>query len=164
MSNYVKLLNNLKELSLNNIKLNFHKYIEMINDPEKSLIDALYILFVGTSEVGKTHLATSIGIKSATNTYSTQFIHFQELIQQFKKALTKNKLDTRLKHFSKYKFLIIDEIGYLPIDTDAANLFFIQNRLQFIFYTHMASFFLYKHIILINLNLFQLYKNTKKHA
>jgi len=33
-------------------------------------------------------------------------------------------LESRIKHFSKYKVLIIDEIGYLPIDNDAANLFF----------------------------------------
>jgi len=43
---------------------------------------------------------------------------------QLKKALAENRLDVRLKHYSKYKVLIIDEIGYLPIDIDAANLFF----------------------------------------
>ena len=184
MSNYVKLMNNLEELSLKNIKMHLDSYIEMVNNNEKTLIDALYelskfeivakqeraitscvkvanfpflktledfdfdfqptidkqkildlatlrfieknenILFVGTSGVGKTHLATSIGIESAKNRYSTYFISFQELIQQLKKALAENRLETRLKHFSKYKVLIIDEIGYLPIDTDAANLFF----------------------------------------
>ncbi|WP_434798106.1 IS21-like element helper ATPase IstB [Terrisporobacter vanillatitrophus] len=82
------------------------------------------ILLAGTSGVGKTHLATSIGIKSAINRYSTYFIPFQELIQQLKKALAENRLDARLKHFSKYKVLIADEIKTLPIDTDTANLLF----------------------------------------
>jgi len=41
-----------------------------------------------------------------------------------KKALAENCLEIRLKHFSKYKVLIIDEVGYLPIDTDASNIFF----------------------------------------
>lgn len=82
------------------------------------------ILFVGTSGVGKTHLATSIGIECAKNRYSTYFITFQDLIMQLKKALLENRLEARLKHFSKYKILIIDEIGYLPIDLDASNLFF----------------------------------------
>ena len=38
--------------------------------------------------------------------------------------MAENRLETRLKHFCKYKILIIDEIGYLPIDIDSANLFF----------------------------------------
>jgi len=41
-----------------------------------------------------------------------------------KKARLENRLDTRLKHYSKYKLLIIDEIGYLPIDKEDAKLFF----------------------------------------
>ncbi|MBM7558974.1 DNA replication protein DnaC [Marinitoga litoralis] len=45
-------------------------------------------------------------------------------MSQLKKALKENRLETRLKHFAKYKVLIIDEIGYLPIDTDASNIFF----------------------------------------
>lgn len=82
------------------------------------------ILFVGTPGVGKTHLAVSLGIECAKHRYSTYFIHFQNLMSQLKKALKENRLETRLKHFAKYKVLIIDEIGYLPIDTDASNIFF----------------------------------------
>ena len=44
MSNYVKLLNNLEELSLDNIKLNLDRYIEMINSHQKTLVNALYEL------------------------------------------------------------------------------------------------------------------------
>lgn len=82
------------------------------------------LLFVGTSGVGKTHLATSIGISCARSRISTYFVPFETLITQLKKALMENRLEQRLKHFAKYKVLIIDEIGYMPIDTDAANLFF----------------------------------------
>lgn len=184
MNNYIKLMNNLDNLQLINIKANLEPYIAMINSNEKSVVDALYelseleiaskkeraitacvkvanfpfiktlddfdfefqptvkkqqmldlstlrfiennenILFVGTPGVGKTHLATSIGIECAKARYSTYFITFHELIAQLKNALHENRLETRLKHFSKYKILIIDEIGYLPIDLDASNLFF----------------------------------------
>ena len=184
MNNYVKLLNNLEELGLLNIKASIDKYIDLINSGNKSIVDALYelsnleinaksdramqacvkvanfpflkevtdfdfdfqpainkqqildlmtlrfienkenILFVGSSGVGKTHLATSIGIECAKHRYSTYFISFQDLISQLKKALSENRLDIRLRHFCKYKILIIDEIGDLPIDIDAANLFF----------------------------------------
>lgn len=82
------------------------------------------ILFVGTSGVGKTHLATAIGMESAKTRFSTYFISFQSLMNQLKKALDENRLESRMKFFSRYKVLIIDEIGYLPIDPDAANLFF----------------------------------------
>ncbi len=43
---------------------------------------------------------------------------------QLNKAHTENRLETKLKHFAKYRLLIIDEIGYLPIDKQGANLLF----------------------------------------
>ena len=82
------------------------------------------ILFVGSSGVGKTHLATAIGVASARARYSTYFVTFESLMSQLKKALLENRLEARMKFFSKYKVLIIDEIGYMPIDQDSANLFF----------------------------------------
>ncbi|WP_278320196.1 ATP-binding protein [Inediibacterium massiliense] len=82
------------------------------------------IVFLGSSGVGKTHLATSIGIAAAKKRYSTYFIKYHDLLQQLKKARLENRLDARLKHFSKYKLLIIDELGYLPIDKDDSKLFF----------------------------------------
>ncbi len=82
------------------------------------------IVFLGPSGVGKTHLATSIGIAAAKRRFSTYFIKCNDLIQQLKKAKLENRLDARLKHFSKYKVLIIDELGYLPIDKEDSKLFF----------------------------------------
>ena len=82
------------------------------------------ILFVGSSGVGKTHLAVSIGIAAAKKRYLTYFISCHDLIMQLKKAHSENRLEQRLKQFCKYKLLIIDEIGYLPVDRDGANLFF----------------------------------------
>lgn len=82
------------------------------------------IVFLGPSGVGKTHLATSIGIAAAKRRFSTYFIKCNDLIQQLKRAKLENRLDARLKHFSKYKVLIIDELGYLPIDKEDSKLFF----------------------------------------
>ena len=82
------------------------------------------ILFVGSSGVGKTHLATAIGMECARNRYSTYFVSFESLMSQLKKALLENRLESRMKFFARYKILIIDEIGYMPIDSDSANLFF----------------------------------------
>ncbi len=82
------------------------------------------IVFLGPSGVGKTHLATSIGIAAAKKRTSTYFIKCNELILQLKRARLENRLEARLKHYGKYKLLIIDEIGYLPIDREDAKLFF----------------------------------------
>jgi DNA replication protein DnaC len=46
------------------------------------------------------------------------------LLQQLKKVKSKNRLNDRLKHFCKYRLLIIDELGYLPINKEDSNLFF----------------------------------------
>lgn len=82
------------------------------------------ILFVGSSGVGKTHLATAIGISCAKARNITYFITFENLMNQLKAALHENRLEARLKFFAKYRALIIDEIGYMPIDVESSNLFF----------------------------------------
>lgn len=82
------------------------------------------ILFVGSSGTGKTHLAVSIGISAAKARNITYFITFENLMTQLKSAHHENRLESRMKFFAKYKVLIIDEIGYMPIDMDSANLFF----------------------------------------
>ncbi|MEH7218270.1 IS21-like element IS232 family helper ATPase IstB [Bacillus toyonensis] len=82
------------------------------------------IVFLGPSGVGKTHLATSVGIAAAKKRTSTYFIKCHDLLQNLKRAKLENRLESRLKHYTKYKLLIIDEIGYLPIDLEDAKLFF----------------------------------------
>lgn len=88
------------------------------------LENAENIVFLGSSGVGKTHLAVSIGIAAAKKRYSTYFIKCHDLIQQLKRAKLENRLEARLKHFGKYKLLIVDELGYLPIEKEDAKLFF----------------------------------------
>ena len=81
-------------------------------------------MIYGTPGTGKTHLATAIGIEAARKRNITYFITCHDLIQTLRKAHDENRLESRLKHFSKYKLLIIDEIGYLPVDKTGANLLF----------------------------------------
>ena len=82
------------------------------------------IVFLGTPGTGKTHLAISIGVECAKNRYQTYFINCNELIMQLKKAKHENTLLRRLKYFTSYSVLIIDEVGFLPIDADDSNLLF----------------------------------------
>lgn len=82
------------------------------------------ILFVGSPGVGKTHLATAIGMEAAKNRQITYFVNCNDLITNLKKAYLENRLDDRLRLYSKYKVLIIDEVGFLPIDKQGANMLF----------------------------------------
>lgn len=82
------------------------------------------IVFYGNSGVGKTHLATAIGVTAAQNRNSTYFIKCSDLIDTLRKAQLEGRLQERLKKISGYKVLIIDELGYLPISKEDSKLFF----------------------------------------
>lgn len=82
------------------------------------------ILFFGSSGVGKTHLAVAIGVAAAKKRYSVYFITCHDLISQLSKAHKENRLEAKLKNYGKYKLLVIDEIGYLAVNKDGANLLF----------------------------------------
>ncbi|RAZ95851.1 ATP-binding protein [Klebsiella oxytoca] len=85
---------------------------------------AFNICFLGPPGVGKTHLASALGLVAAQHRFSTYYINCHQLIEQLKKAHFENRLPDKLKVLAKYRMLIIDEIGYLPMDIQGANLFF----------------------------------------
>lgn len=82
------------------------------------------ILFLGNSGVGKTHLATAIGIEAAKAQYSTYFIKCHELLTNLRQAQHENRLESRLKFYTRCKLLIIDELGYLPLHKGDERLLF----------------------------------------
>ena len=91
------------------------------------MLDFLYsrILNLGTRlrpTIRKKYMATAIGIEAASKRNSTYFIH--DLMAKCKVAVQEGRIESVVKHYAKYKLLIIDEIGYLPIDKDSANGFF----------------------------------------
>jgi len=82
------------------------------------------IYLLATSGVGKTHLATSIGIEGCKQGISTQFIRCSDLISKLQTALAQGRSEEVLRRYARFQILIIDEIGYLPIDSIGAKLFF----------------------------------------
>lgn len=82
------------------------------------------IVFMGSPGVGKTHLATAIGVESASQRMSTYFINFAVLMEKLKTASQENNVEKIIRRYKKYALLIIDEVGYLPVDKNASYGFF----------------------------------------
>ena len=82
------------------------------------------VILLGPPGLGKTHLAIGLGIKAAQVGYSVLFDTATHWIDRLARAHHTGQLETELKKIRRYKLIIIDEVGYIPFDTDAANLFF----------------------------------------
>lgn len=87
------------------------------------------ILFLGSSSVGKSHLAIALGVVACLQGKRTLFISCHELLLRLNSTHQKGTLERVLKRYARYQLLIIDEIGYLPIEgNDASLLFQLLNR------------------------------------
>lgn len=82
------------------------------------------VILLGPPGVGKTHLAIGLGIKACHAGYPVAFDTATGWADRLAAAHREARLDKELKRLRRYRLLIIDEVGYLPFDSDAANLFF----------------------------------------
>jgi DNA replication protein DnaC len=74
--------------------------------------------------VGKTHLSIALGRDAILAGYTVQFVTAATLVASMAKAHSERRLEDRLASLAKPKLLIVDELGYLPLEPDAAHLFF----------------------------------------
>ncbi|MBF0307427.1 MAG: AAA family ATPase [Alphaproteobacteria bacterium] len=83
------------------------------------------VVFLGPSGVGKTHLAIAMGYLATQRGIKTRFITAADLVLQLETAQRQGRLKEYMNRVvMPYRLLIIDEIGYLPMGRDQANLFF----------------------------------------
>ena len=83
------------------------------------------VVLVGPSGVGKTHLAIGLGYRATQAGIKTRFTTAADLMLMLSMAHAQGRLKSFMQRSVKgYRLLIIDEIGYLPMTREQANLFF----------------------------------------
>jgi DNA replication protein DnaC len=74
------------------------------------------VVILGPPGVGKTHLSVGLGLKAIERGYRVLFTTAANLIATLTRAMNEGRLEDKLKLYTVPRLLIIDEIGYLPIE------------------------------------------------
>jgi len=82
------------------------------------------IIFIGGVGLGKTHLSTALGYQACLNGHAVLFASAIDIINTLTAAQNTAKFKNEMKKYLKPSILIIDELGYLPVDRKGADLLF----------------------------------------
>jgi len=82
------------------------------------------VVIIGNSGTGKTHIATSLGIKACQQRYSVLFYTAPALARELVESHDDRSLQKTFKKLMRVNLLIIDELGYVPLTKSAGELFF----------------------------------------
>lgn len=82
------------------------------------------VLLLGPPGVGKTHLAVALGVAAIAQGQSVYFLTVADLLDMVERDVKAGRLQQRLQTLGKPKLLILDEMGYFPLDAVAARFLF----------------------------------------
>jgi DNA replication protein DnaC len=102
---------------INRLQVQNHFRLEFVRDKAN-------LIYLGGAGLGKTHLATALGYTACLKGYSVLFASAIDVINTLSAAKSAGRLKQELKKYTKPALLILDEIGYLPIDKAGADLLF----------------------------------------
>jgi DNA replication protein DnaC len=88
------------------------------------LREATNVVFLGPPGTGKTHLQVALGVQAARRGYRVAFATAHEWVGRLSQAKRAGRLDAELERLRRIPLLIVDEVGYIPFDPEAAALFF----------------------------------------
>jgi DNA replication protein DnaC len=88
------------------------------------LAEGSNVVLLGPPGTGKTHLAIGLGIRAASQGQRVLFASAIEWVMRLQRAHAQGRLSDELARLRRYALLIIDEVGYIPFEQEAANLFF----------------------------------------
>ena len=82
------------------------------------------VVFLGPPGVGKTHLSVAMGMHALQSDISVYYVSAVKLVQALRKEFIRDRLNILLRNYARYPLMIIDEIGYLPLNREESNLLF----------------------------------------